>query len=289
MGPRPPIAMPFLLPQATSCFCFLFVCWGFFPVPGAALRAQHLATGAIVGVHLFHCHPLWLLLLCAGSPGEGEEMEKNRSILYIFDALTFATNWLFAWIMWIKYHQSISLHCGAHFPGPSNIPLPPQTEICIRRTGGHNNNGCVSQSLFSKHRKWMKSPSVALYPSALILWITSSEKRSAGHARELSHLLSAVRPRLQEEKPLKLKKKVMVAEQSLWGALSSGKDSLLWNSLGPLISRACYKKHPSAHTGDDHDVCRKRRICASSVTSEGRVWSPAVSVDSKLPFFFTFF
>lgn len=135
----------------------------------------------------------------------------------------------------------------------------------------------------------MKSPSVALYPAALILWITSSEKGSAGRAGELCHLLSAILPRLQEEKPLKLKKKVTVAEQSLWGALSSGKDSLVWNSLGLLISRACYKKHSSAHTGDDRDIHRKRRICANSVTSEGRLWSPAVSVDSKLPGFFLLF
>ena len=134
----------------------------------------------------------------------------------------------------------------------------------------------------------MKSPSVALYPAVLILWITGSEKGSAGHTRELSHLLSAILPRLQEEKPLRLKIKVMVAEQSLWGALSSGKDSLVWNSLGLLIPRACYKRHASAHTGDDRDVCRKRRICASSLTSEGRVWSPAVSVDSRLPFFLLF-
>lgn len=73
----------------------------------------------------------------------------------------------------------------------------------------------------------MKSPSVALYPAALILCITSSEKGSAGHARELSLLLSAILPRLQEEKPFKLKKKVTAAEQSLRGALSSGKDSLV--------------------------------------------------------------
>lgn len=191
--------------------------------------------------------------------------------------------------MWINYQHSVSLHSGGHCLRPIEIPLPPQTEICMQRSEGHNNNnGCIPQSLFSKHREWMKSPSVALYPAVLILWITSSEKGSAGHAREPSQLLSATLLQPQEEKPLKLKKRVMVTEKSLWGVLISGKDSLVWNSLGLLISRACYKKHSSAHTSDDHDIFRKR-ICVSSVTSEGRVWSPAVSVDSKLPGFLILF
>lgn len=105
---------------------------------------------------------------------------------------------------------------------------------------------------------------------------------------EPSQLLSATLPQLQEEKLLKLKKRVIVTEKPLGGVLISGKDSLVWNSLGLLISRACYKKHSSAHTSDDRDIFRKR-LCASSVTSEGRVWSPAVSVDSKLPGFLTLF
>lgn len=80
-----------------------------------------------------------------------------------------------------------------------------------------------------------------------------------------------------------------VAEQCLWEALSSGKDSLVWNSLGLLMYRARYKKHPSAYTTNGCDVCRKIRICVSSLTSEGRAWSPDVSVDSKSPGFFNFF
>lgn len=61
----------------------------YFLTSKAGLRGQHLMTGAILGVNLYNCHCLWLLLFCNESPEKGEEMEEKRSILYIFHTLTF--------------------------------------------------------------------------------------------------------------------------------------------------------------------------------------------------------
>lgn len=273
-------------PSGNSLLLFSDCFLAFFPVPGADLRCQQLITREILGLHFSYSHPI---CFCSSAlhPNEKGKRWGKRSILYVSSALTFATIGGFCF----NNVDKLSAHCFSPqwwaLPQTHRHPPAPQTEICMQHAEGHsNNNGYIPQSQFWKHREWMKSPSVALYPAALIPWITSSEKGSAGHVGEPSQLLSATLPRLQQEKPLKLKKRVMVTEKPLWGVLISGKDSLVWNSPRLSISRECYKKHSSSHISDDHDIFRKR-ICASSITSEEGMWSPAVSVDSKLPSFVT--
>lgn len=260
VGDRPLTAMALLLPQATSCFSFLFVRWLFSPVPGAGLSCQQLITRPISDFTSPTLTPAasatlpWFPVRRGRHGGKGVFLHVQ------------CTDFCYKPFFCLNNVDKLSAQCWYHSGGqclrPIDIPLPPQTEICMQHTEGHNNNnGCIPQSQFSKHREWMKSPSVALYPAALIPWITSSETGSAGHVRESSPLLSATLPRLQEEKLLKLKKRVVATAKSLWGVLMSGKDSLVWNSLGLLISRACHKKHSSSHTSDDSDIFRKR-ICA---------------------------